>query len=460
MVRGGTTRNRSRTPAGVENEVQSVMTKFDRLNPLEQCRAIPLMIGMPEKFLSAHLSFFDLREAIIRWARGEGGCGLPKLSEALDFLIAEQRVHVTTAPDVRSNTAQETLAHTQTTGGSDRHSGILRRRSWTWWSTLALLVIVIVFFLLRLGKPRRDLNSSEIEVPPFDVMNGAELARGFDMGVNSALGMTDWVIRDGEEIKVAYPGSQAWGAVFVTVGPLKPAPHPSRDFSAYRSLSIDIRGQFGGETVDIGIKGARAPDDGSEMKIPVRLAQAWTTYAFQLGRFGSVDLKNLYVVAEFVFTGREAETVYFRNIRYFTEDKSQNTESAPSKDGTNKPLPVGSQPTKGASTGSTNLHDYPVWERVERDLQKSHANDNAFKARPLGTVEFAAEPRNAADKSSSAWQRQYIGTKGAYCRQIVEVTEMDSAGVQTCHIEAALYQRERDSWRFVQVVFGKEGCSN
>lgn len=146
---------------------------------------------------------------------------------------------------------------------------------------------------------------------------GQKLSTGYDMGVNSSAGRTDWLTDMHGSMRMAYPAGQDWGAVFVTVGPPTDPPRPARNFSRYRYLSVELKGVNGGESVDIGIKDNTDLDDGTESKIPVgNLATTWRKYNFDLSRFDTADLENLYVVIEFVFGGETGSTVYFRNVRY------------------------------------------------------------------------------------------------------------------------------------------------
>jgi len=119
-------------------------------------------------------------------------------------------------------------------------------------------------------------------------------------------------------MKMAYPPGQSWGAVFITVGQPKDPPRPWKDYSSFRAISVDLRGEIGGESVEVGIKDSSDPDDGSETKILVpQLSTGWQTYEFPLSSFDTADLEKLYVVTEFVFAGPTSQTVYFRNVRYF-----------------------------------------------------------------------------------------------------------------------------------------------
>jgi len=158
----------------------------------------------------------------------------------------------------------------------------------------------------------------------------SQLSKGLDMGVDSSEQRRDWVSKGQGYIKMSYPSGQDWGAVFVTVGKPRDLPRPSKDLSAFRMLVIELKGESGGEQVEIGIKTNKQPDDGSEVKIPVRLTNTWQVFKFPLSKF-DVDLKNLYVLSEFVFTGGTAQTVYFRGISYEANDGGS-TKSADKRD--------------------------------------------------------------------------------------------------------------------------------
>jgi hypothetical protein len=149
-----------------------------------------------------------------------------------------------------------------------------------------------------------------------EVLVGSRLSSGFDMGVNSSENRTNWLTAAEGYCRMSYPANQAWGAVFITVGSPKQPPRPFRDFSAYRILSIEMKGEAGTRIIEVGIKSNSQPDDGSETKLSVNLTPDWKAYEFPLEKFGGTDISRLYVVAEFVFSGSDRQTVYVRNIRY------------------------------------------------------------------------------------------------------------------------------------------------
>ena len=146
---------------------------------------------------------------------------------------------------------------------------------------------------------------------------GGKLAPGYDMGVNTSERLFNWVTVKNGEICMAYPSGQSWGAVFITVGkPVPPGHRPGNDFSQYHQLSLELRGQVGGQSVSIGIKDKNQPDNGSETKVHVSgLTTSWKPFVFPLSKFKRADLHQLYVVTEFVFAGTP-ERVCARNIQY------------------------------------------------------------------------------------------------------------------------------------------------
>src|SRR5579864_2578964 len=63
-----------------------------------------------------------------------------------------------------------------------------------------------------------------------EILNNVFLTTGWNMGVNSSRGRTDWLTKDPPNgMKMAYPPGQEWGAVFITWGVPKDPPHTGTD---------------------------------------------------------------------------------------------------------------------------------------------------------------------------------------------------------------------------------------
>jgi len=157
-----------------------------------------------------------------------------------------------------------------------------------------------------------------IPLQPHAIYYGTVLAAGYDLGVNTSGGQTNWVSDHNGYMCLGYPPNQTWGAVFITFGTPKPPPRPGRDLSAYQTLSLDLKGSTGGESVRVALKDNTDPDNGSEAKVLIsNLTTSWQTYKIPLTSFSTADLTRLYMVTGFIFeNGTPAETVCFRNVRY------------------------------------------------------------------------------------------------------------------------------------------------
>ena len=153
---------------------------------------------------------------------------------------------------------------------------------------------------------------------PHIIYKGTTLTQGYDMGVDTADRLRNWVVDMHGSICMAYPGNQDWGAVFLTFGKsVLYGQRSGQDLSGYKTLSLELKGEKGGEYLSVGLKDKSDRDDGSERKYNVDVTAEWQPYTFPLADFDTADLTQLYVVIEFVFEpGTSAENVCFRNIQY------------------------------------------------------------------------------------------------------------------------------------------------
>src|SRR6185295_19920700 len=120
------------------------------------------------------------------------------------------------------------------------------------------------------------------------------------MGVDSSGNKIKGLTKEPDHMKMMFSANQGEDAAFITVGEPTDPPHPSINFSEFRTLSMEMRGAVGGETVEIGIKSNDQPDNVKETRMPVTLTSAWKIYEFTLSEFTRADQKSLYVVTELV----------------------------------------------------------------------------------------------------------------------------------------------------------------
>jgi hypothetical protein len=122
---------------------------------------------------------------------------------------------------------------------------------------------------------------------------------------------------------IAYPGidqlgGSNWAAIFIEVGKFTPSTSRySKDFSAFGTLRLEMKGEHGGETFWIHLKDTGDPDDGTQSNIPVTLTDEWQTYDFDLASFETANLSKLFIVTGFLFE-QQPEPVKFsvRNITF------------------------------------------------------------------------------------------------------------------------------------------------
>lgn len=171
------------------------------------------------------------------------------------------------------------------------------------------------------------------------VGSGSELVMGYDIGVNTGAGKTDWLNENKSDwtlthdyMKMAYPGDAVFGAVFIVVAPMAPLERMGErkafDYRLFTKLQVELKGEVGGEKVKIGLKDINDPDDGAETKYMIaNLTTEWQTYEIPLSVFpkeGRATLSQIYLPLEFVWDNDSGNglnaltptTVFFRNVKY------------------------------------------------------------------------------------------------------------------------------------------------
>jgi len=164
-----------------------------------------------------------------------------------------------------------------------------------------------------------------------NVLVGTKLGTNLDLGINTSGGITNWLTPEPPppspgDLKMVCPAAQQWCAMFITDGPaISTYPRPGLDLSAYQTLIVEFEGDPG-TTIQIGLKDATQPDDGTETKVTLPVTSSWTAYAIPLSKFATpvsahggyvINFHEIYIPCEFVFAGGpQAQTVKVRTITY------------------------------------------------------------------------------------------------------------------------------------------------
>ncbi len=106
---------------------------------------------------------------------------------------------------------------------------------------------------------------------------------------------------------------QDWGVFFFYNGSGAVDNTRTTDFSKYKTLRLELKGEKGGEKVLIALKDETNPEDGSETKVPLTLSNGWKNYDIPLASFAPTNLKKLFMVTGFIFE-KDPCTIRVRNI--------------------------------------------------------------------------------------------------------------------------------------------------
>lgn len=124
-----------------------------------------------------------------------------------------------------------------------------------------------------------------------------------------------------EYLTIKFEEDIEWGAAIFVVDTMGIGDtRPSKDFSKFSAVEMELRGDQSDQEILFSIKDRLDPDDGMETRAPIILSQEWNTYRFALEDFTTADLKTLNAVAIFVALSGEPITMDIKNIRYIREE--------------------------------------------------------------------------------------------------------------------------------------------
>jgi hypothetical protein len=149
------------------------------------------------------------------------------------------------------------------------------------------------------------------------IVDGARNAYFYDEGFAQVdegyydSGWTEYALNEWQ----IYFKAQAWGLQYITVASDALVARPTKDYSGYNTLKLELKAPESGQTVLVILKDAQDKDDGSETRVPLIISDEWQTYEIPLSEFKTADLKQLYVVVGFLFL-ENAQTLSVRNVEY------------------------------------------------------------------------------------------------------------------------------------------------
>ena len=111
-----------------------------------------------------------------------------------------------------------------------------------------------------------------------------------------------------------------WAAAMFVVDTLGMYNKAGKNFSDFKSIQLELKGERGDEKLQLAIKDKFDPDDGTESRVDLQLTPNWETYTFDLRKsFPTADLKNLNMLAGFVAMNTKDIKFYIKNIRFLKD---------------------------------------------------------------------------------------------------------------------------------------------
>ena len=125
-----------------------------------------------------------------------------------------------------------------------------------------------------------------------------------------------------DALHLSYLGDEPWAAIWFAPRTLSQAyGRPALDFSRYDQLVLEMKGDSGGEVLQVNLKDKDDPDDGSQTNVEIVLTEEWETYRFDLSDFDNADLETLNVLS-FLILQEEPLSFAIRTARFEALAKS------------------------------------------------------------------------------------------------------------------------------------------
>ena len=149
-----------------------------------------------------------------------------------------------------------------------------------------------------------------------NVLINGKLRRGFNLMASSSGFYGGWRNFEEDHIALNYPDNQLdWGFPYIIVGALNGRVN-QKDFSRYKKLFIEMKGEKGGETFAIVMKDKLDLHDGSETRLQVTLTNEWEIYDFNLDQFKTADKTIIQIPLGVLFEGTEGRQVHLKTVRF------------------------------------------------------------------------------------------------------------------------------------------------
>lgn len=137
-------------------------------------------------------------------------------------------------------------------------------------------------------------------------------------GSGTPFTLDSFVTRD-DHIHVSHRGDILWAGLWLQTGATI-ADIPTKDYTDYDTLVLELRGDAGGERVTLNIEDIDDPMDGTSTRITIELTDEWKTFEIDLDEFETADFSKIIVPLGFIFFD-EPVSFSIRNARYVRQGR-------------------------------------------------------------------------------------------------------------------------------------------
>ncbi len=157
---------------------------------------------------------------------------------------------------------------------------------------------------------------SYAEIDVLNLLVNGKIPPDFGMiYAHSGKELYEGIVQEDEALMITYPEKMfEWGAPYFKINALK-GRVKEMDFTRYKNLSLEMKGELGGEQFTLMMKDKYDPPDGSESRVDITLTNTWEKFEVPIDQFETADKKIIEIPMGFVFIGDEGKTIYIRSIQ-------------------------------------------------------------------------------------------------------------------------------------------------
>lgn len=131
-----------------------------------------------------------------------------------------------------------------------------------------------------------------------------------EVEVQDAGNLNNWFEIDSDKININYPKNLNYGVIRFIDSKIKSRQASGVDYSGYKSITLELKGKLGGESISIAFLDTDDFADGSEISVPLVLTDQWSTYEIGLDKFHQTNFSSI-IESPVIVLARESENLSF-----------------------------------------------------------------------------------------------------------------------------------------------------